>query len=292
MAKYRRAITPEELEEQAELEALEAEKAELEEEKAKEKERVERQTPEASHEEDTFKKRYGDLRAHSQRVENELRTEIENLKSQVENAAKSQLEMKEIASADDAKKWAAKYPEIAKIVRYIANEESKETTQKSQKDIDELKAMRAQIERDRSYAKLLELVPDFETVRSQSKFHEWLDNRKEEAQRLNKKDWAYSALVEKNDPFEAADAVKLYKVETAQSEPVKKEPPKKDMSGAENVTRKSGGGSEVKVQNEVVWSESYIEEMSKKDPKFFDKNEDEIMKAIHAGKFKYDLSQE
>lgn len=288
MPKYRRAVTPEDLEEQAELEAQQKELEEKETEEKEEKEKEE--FLEMSHEEQTFKKRYGDLRAHSQRMEAEFKQKIENLEHQLQNAIKSQTELRDIASPEDAKEWASKYPEIAKIVRYIAYEENKGTKEELSKDKEELNRLRSDIDRQRAYAKLLELHPDFESLRAKQEFHDWIEA---------KGGWVYKALRESTDPFQAADAVTLYKTtmlkkseEEIEAEKKKAKAKKdKENGAAESVTRKAKSDSPRSSDKDITWSESYIEEMSVKDHKFFDRHEDEIMEAIKSGKFEYDITQ-
>lgn len=278
MAKYRRPIIPEELEEQQEEERL-AKQREEEEIKAREK----KEDEQLSHEELTFKKRYGDLRAYSQRVEQELRSQIDELRKQLENAAKAQMEMRDVASPDDAKAWAAKYPELAKIFRYFAMEESKEASTKVEKSQAELENLKRDIQRRQAYARLLELQPDFEKIATSQEFQEWIASKGENH-------WTFQAIYHNDtDPVIASDVITLFKA-------TRKKPERDDSTknsrkeAAQTVTKKTSSNVPLNEDGEIIWSESYIEEMSKKDRYFFDKHEDEIMSAIRSGKFLYDLT--
>jgi hypothetical protein len=69
-------------------------------------------------EERTFKKRYGDLRRHSQKKESEMQKQLDDMRQQL-----TQLTAKEIKlpkSEEELASWAAQYPDVAKIVETIA----------------------------------------------------------------------------------------------------------------------------------------------------------------------------
>ena len=71
-----------------------------------------------SAEERTFKKRYGDLRRHSQEKEKEYQKKLQDLEGQLATATKK--EMKLPKSDEDIEAWAKEYPDVAKIVETIA----------------------------------------------------------------------------------------------------------------------------------------------------------------------------
>jgi len=68
-------------------------------------------TPE---EEDTFKKRYGDLRRYMQQTVESKDKELEQLKAQLRDKQKDEFTLP--TSEDEIEAWATKYPEVAKIV--------------------------------------------------------------------------------------------------------------------------------------------------------------------------------
>jgi hypothetical protein len=75
------------------------------------------ETP-TSAEERTFKKRYGDLRRHTQDKEKQFQKQLDDLKEQLGKATKK--EMKLPKSDEDIEAWASEYPDVAKIVETIA----------------------------------------------------------------------------------------------------------------------------------------------------------------------------
>ena len=77
-----------------------------------------------SAEERTFKKRYGDLRRHSQKQQTDLQKQIDDLKSQLEMSTKQQIKLPK--TEEELTEWAREYPDVAKIVETIAIKKAKE----------------------------------------------------------------------------------------------------------------------------------------------------------------------
>ncbi len=99
MAKYRRALEPEE-------DVIET----------AEKQQVEAQPLDA--EEETFKKRYGDLRRHTQQLLQQKDEELSKVAAQLETAAKGQIRFPK--TDEEIEQWSKKYPDVARIVDTIA----------------------------------------------------------------------------------------------------------------------------------------------------------------------------
>jgi flagellar motility protein MotE (MotC chaperone) len=87
-----------------------------------EKEEVE-QEPEHP-EERTFKKRYGDLRRHLQKKEDEHRKELLTIREQLSNLTKTQVRLPK--TDEEIDEWANKYPDVAKVVETIATKKARE----------------------------------------------------------------------------------------------------------------------------------------------------------------------
>ena len=70
-------------------------------------------------EEKNFKKRYGDLRRHSQKKEEEFNAKIAALEAQVNKAAKQELVLPK--TDEELEAWAKEYPDVAGIIESIAD---------------------------------------------------------------------------------------------------------------------------------------------------------------------------
>ena len=82
-------------------------------------------------EEQSFKKRYGDLRRHMQKTTEDKDVEIKKLQEQLSIATKKEIKLPKTDDEIDA--WAKEYPDVAKIVETIAMKKAAEQN----KDIEE-----------------------------------------------------------------------------------------------------------------------------------------------------------
>ncbi len=240
-----------------------------EETKEVEPEEVEPKAPE----EKTFKKRYGDLRRHSQQKENDLQTQIDALKRQLDESTRKEISLPK--SDEDIELWAKEYPDVAAIVETIAIKKAKEQTDVLDKRVKELNTMQLNVTKEKAEAELLKLHPDFNDIRETDEFHNWAEEQPK---------WVQDALYENDDDARsAARAIDLYKVDKGLNE--KKAPSTKDAARATNAK-----STRTKPQEDDTGDylrESAVQAMSAKE---YEKNSDDIMEAIRTGKFIYDVS--
>ena len=246
----------------------------LKEQKGEVEEQPEEQEAEpANAEEKTFKKRYSDLRRHQQQQAEELKKEIENLKSQLSQAA--QKEMKLPKSDEDIEKWAEEYPDVAAIVETIAMKKAREQStalEERMKAIDELQSSAS---KEKAEAELMRIHPDFGEIRDSDEFHEWAEEQPK---------WVQDALYDNdNDARSAARAIDLYKADMG----IGKEKPKSDKAAAKSVNTKNSRSKPQEDETSNNIKESEVQKMSAQE---YEKYSDEIMEAIRSGKFIYDIS--
>ena len=256
--------------EEEELEQLMKEqKGEVEQEATAESEEAEP----TSAEEKTFKKRYSDLRRHQQQQSEELKKEIEALKSQLSKAA--QKEMKLPKSDEDIEQWAADYPDVAAIVETIAMKKAKEQStalEERMKAIDELQSSAT---KEKAEAELMHIHPDFGEIRDSDEFHDWAEEQPK---------WVQDALYDNdNDAHSAARAIDLYKADMG----IKKDKPKSDKAAAKSISTKNSRSKPQQDETSTYIKESEVQKMSAQE---YEKYSDEIMEAIRSGKFIYDIS--
>ena len=263
--------------EEAELQQLEEERRSLlQEQKAEEEDKVE--TESLAPEEKTFKKRYGDLRRHSQQKEEQLKEQIRALETQLSTATKEAIQLPK--SDEEISEWSQKYPDVAKIVESIATKKAQELDSTIEKRLELIAEREADANRKRAEAELLQLHPDFDDIRNDEEFHGWVQEQPT---------WVQQALYEnENDARSAARAIDLYKVDRNIAD--KKESVQKaDKAAAQAVS--SRGQSTVADSKETQsnqWRESDVAKMR---PQEFAKNEEAIMQAIQSGNFIYDVSR-
>jgi len=109
------------------IEQEEAELKQLAEDKSNPQEPQDGEDSNLSAEEKSFKKRYGDLRRHSQQQQVTLQKQIDELRSQLQSSTEKQIKLPK--SEEELNEWARAYPDVAKIVETIAIKKAKEQTQ-------------------------------------------------------------------------------------------------------------------------------------------------------------------
>tara|TARA_Y100001936_G_scaffold229830_1_gene252347 strand:- start:5568 stop:6413 length:846 start_codon:yes stop_codon:yes gene_type:complete len=257
-------------EEDKEIEELEAERNKVEEEEV-EAEQEAKAEAELNPEEKTFKKRYGDLRRHVQKIQETHDSEIRSLKEQVEGLTRKQVKLPK--TDEELEQWAEKYPDVAKIVETIATKKAIEARKDVEEKLKYVDEMQTKVQIEKAETELSKLHPDFQELRVSEDFHDWVAAQPK---------WIQSALYENDtDHLAAAKAIDLYKLET------NKPDTKSETKEAAKSVKKSSRAEEPKTQDRNVWSESRVKNLSSKD---WEKHEDAISESIANGTFVYDIS--
>lgn len=274
MSRYKKDHSQDDLE----LNELEAEqKAEIE-------KRSFENLPTTNEEEETWKKRHGDLRSHAQKKENDYIAKIreaelreEALRRQLDEAVKDNIKLPNISSKEEAEAWVREYPDLAKVLRYLAKETNEDMRSSINSTKEELDRLRAERQMEEAKTVLSKLHPDWSTVINSEAFAEWIEGRSDAYKR---------AIYQELDPHNAADVIDVFKVQVLG----KKKDKKDENRRAAEVVTKPTPSNPPSGDNETAYSESLIERMDRKDPKWFEKNEEKIMESVRKGTFVYDLS--
>lgn len=255
MAKYRRA----EQEEDNELTYAEEISAQTQ---------AEVQEQPAEGEDTTYKKRYGDLRRHSQQLMQQKDQELQQVKAQLDSAAKGQIKFPKTDQEID--QWSKKYPDVAKIVDSIAQKRAGEALAEGEKRMEGLRQLETKLTKKDAEQQLIKMHPDFTEIRQNQDFHEWVALQPASIQ---------DALYKNNTDARAASrAIDLYKSDMGKSKP-------RSKSAAQAVGRTSTSSPNTKTSSE--YSESQVSKMTDKE---FEKHEEAITEAMQNGKFSYDMS--
>jgi len=226
-----------------------------------------------SAEEKSFKKRYGDLRRHSQQQQVGLQKQIDELRSQLQQSTEKQIKLPK--SEEELNEWAAQYPDVAKIVETIAIKKAKEQTQALDERFKQLDEREHQTSKDKAEAELMRLHPDFDAIRDDDEFHTWVDEQPK---------WVQDALYDnESDAKAAARAIDLYKADKG----IKAKKPTTDKGAAESVNTRSSRSAPTGESTDGVFYESQVSKMSTFE---YEKNQEAIAKALQSGKFVYDVS--
>ena len=226
---------------------------------------------ELSKEEETYKKRYGDLRRHSQKVENDLKAEIDTLKTRMDNTEGLTLP----TSDEDLEAWSKKYPDVAGIVQTLAAKEAEKLFGKAKIDIEDIRKGTKEAAVEKARTAITKVHTDFEELESSDEFQDWAEDQPK---------WVQSALFENaDDPKSVIRVIDMYKMDTGQTQVHRK---KAEEDAASDTRTKGRTSVDVKSEKGTI-KESDVQKMS--DAQYATK-EEEIMEAMRSGKFIYDIS--
>jgi len=222
-------------------------------------------------EEDTFKKRYGDLRRHMQQSMQQKDAQLQKMQEQLAQATRQQIRFPK--SEEEVAAWSQKYPDVAKIIDTIAQKRVQEALAIGERELNKVKQLEVKLNRERAEKDLRDAHPDFDQIRSDSKFHDWV---------MQQPQYVQDALYKNNtDARAAARAIDLYKADNG----IKRKRPVSTKDAARSVGRTSSANAPV--SGRARFSESQVEKMS---PREYEANEDAILDSMRNGSFEYDLS--
>jgi hypothetical protein len=159
-----------------------------------------------SAEEKNFKKRYGDLRRHTQKKEEEFNAKLEALQAQLDKATKNELILPK--TDEELEAWAKEYPDVASIIETIADKKSKSTAKELEDRMAEFEELRITAKREKAEAELASMHPDFSQIREDDAFHKWAEQQPK---------WVQDALYENTeDAKSVARVIDLYKKQMKQ----------------------------------------------------------------------------
>ena len=225
-------------------------------------------------EERTFKKRYGDLRRHSQKMQHDLQTQLDSMKSELEKTAAK--EMKLPSSEEDLAQWVQAYPDVAKIVETIAMKKAKEQSQDIEQRLKRIDELEKEALAEKAEAELIRLHPDFAEIKQDDEFHDWVEQQPK---------WIRDSLYENdNDAVSAARAIDLYKADKGIKTRSKKDETK---DAARSINTRSERSAPTGNNTEGVFSESQVDKMTIQQ---YEANEEAIAASMRNGTFIRDIS--
>lgn len=233
-------------------------------------------TSEATPEEETFKKRYGDLRRHLQQKESGFQKEISDLKAQVtqlNTLANSPMP----STKEEFEAWKAKYPQIASFVEIIADEKASQRAAQLQEELSGVKEKLSKTEEEKAFATLKVLVPDLEATVKSEEYQAWFTAQPAFVQ---------EELNTSTDPHRVAYWIDIYKMSIAPKKTATT--PKADKLGALDTSVKNSGITPNANSGKWKYTQAQIAKMSTKE---YEAQEAEIIAARNSGQILDDLSK-
>ena len=224
-------------------------------------------------EEKSFKKRYGDLRRHMQEKEKTWEDKFKQIETQLGDVTRKEIKLPK--SDEDIDAWAAQYPDVAAIVETIAIKKAREQSEGLESRVKEIDDMRANASREKAEVELMQVHPDFDSIRDSDDFHDWVEEQPK---------WVQDALYENdNDARSASRAIDLYKADKN----IKQSKPASNKDAARSINSRTSRNEPDANNTDGAFKESQVAKMS---PQQYEKSADAIMDAIRTGKFVYDMS--
>lgn len=216
-------------------------------------------------EEESFKKRYGDLRRHMADKEKEWEAKFATLQAPKSNVIVPP------KSDEDIEAWIKKYPDVAGIVTALVEKRMQDTKQ----SVKELENLRWEAKRETAEAEIRKVHGDFDNLKEADEFHDWVDEQPK---------WVQDALFEQSeDPRAVIRVLDLYKSDKGLTSKSQKD----DARKAAGFVKTSAKTSVNTDDGQYLFSESQVQKMKDKE---YSEKENKIMEAIRTGKFLYDVS--
>ena len=216
-----------------------------------------------------YKKRYDDLKRHYDQKIQEFKTERQQLEDAMQQ---SNINVALPKTPEELDKFRQEYPDVYDVIQTIASTKANEQAQGLQEELKTLKAREKENLVKVAYRELKTLHPDFEEIKTDEKFLQWL-----EAQPDPMSD---GVLKNNTNARLAARVIDLYKADMGIT--TKKQSKKPDVSAAMSVTPPRA--KEIKTDqnaNKKVWKGSDIAKMK---PWEFEKLEADIDLARQEGR--------
>lgn len=221
-------------------------------------------------EEESFKKRYGDLRRHMSDKEKEFQKQIDDLKNQLKGSTVAPPK-----SDEDVDAWVKSHPEVASIVKALAAREAQQKFSGAEDRLKKLDEDRQEITRQKAEAAIKAKHEDFDEVKTSDEFHDWAEAQPK---------WIQEAVYDNpDDPQSLIRVLDLYKVDKGLDKKSQKQANRDAASVIKTRVKPDFDQSEGKFE----YSESQIAKMSDRE---YEKLEEKISEAIRSGRFNYDIS--
>lgn len=235
-------------------------------------------------EEDTWKKRYGDLRSHSQRQYNDIQKQLQDAQKKIDSLTNQVQNKTELPKTkEELEAWAQQYPDVYDFVRTTSILETQNARQEIQDMRRKLEEERLEETKTNAIRRLHELHPDFfNDIKDSPEFETWLNSKSKRTR---------DALYENDtDADAAAEVVSMYKYETNYGKPAKQQ----NITNQQEEQRRIAADTRLRERNntpavsgEYLFSESQINAMSFAE---FSAKETEIDAAMKSGKVFMDIT--
>ena len=169
---------------------------------------------------------------------------------------------------EEIEAWRTKYPDVYDVIETIAYTKADEKAKKVETGLRELETKQQEVQKDKAEVELAKLHSDYNDIRADDKFHEWVSQQDSTIQ-----GWLYENTT---NATLAARAIDLYKMDTGYG---KKKSNKLEASKSVTSTSKR----DIDTGDKKIWT---LDEIAKLKPIQFAKMEKEIDLARAEGRIR------
>lgn len=227
----------------------------------------------ATVEEATYRKRYGDLRRHSQKIERENAARIKALEDQLSVGVQpNQMPATEQELLD----WMHEYPDMARMIETIAIQKVNGVSDQLNAYKEQLETTKTEAARERAIIQIRKSHSDFDDLVQDQEFHDWV---------ADQPDYIANALYHNaTDAKAVIRAIDLYKADKGlNTKPVTTRQTERNAS---QTVRHAGTAAITETKKGLI-KESEIHAMNYRE---YAARETEIDKAIKEGRVEWDIS--
>ena len=213
-----------------------------------------KQTEEQDHD---YKKRYDDLKKHYDAKLNEFKNEREQLASELDAVKQRAYELprgtKPPKTMEELEDFKERYPDVYEVVQTVSGIQTESQIAKLRQDLESVKKREKTLEKEKATEELLRLHPDFNELKTDDRFLNWLDDQPDQIS-----DGIYK---NNTDAKWAGRIISLYKSETGVS--TKKPTRSKESDAAATVTRQQPKEVATKDTTKKIWKGSDIARLNR-----------------------------
>jgi hypothetical protein len=237
-----------------------------------------------SAEEKNWKKRYGDLRKHLQKKEDEYKKALDDSNKRIEKLEQSVKEAPDLPKTkEEVEQFKQEHKDVYEILKSIAKEELQEDRKDLDEKLSKLEEKSQQQQFEEAEKKLQNHVSDkwdvdLGTLQADEEFHAWV---------MEQPQWMQDAIYEGGTDWKSAGRViDLYMLDNGTAQQKKQTRRKKEAEKSASTVDSKTNATEPKTKAKTL-KESEVDRWSAEE---FEQRESEIRQHIANGTFVYDLS--
>lgn len=223
-----------------------------------------------------YKKRYDDIKRYHDKSIKQWKEEKALLKEELRKQMPKYTPPK---TPEELATFRKEYPDIYDVVETVAAMRTDERAKELETQLENLKGKELEASQQKAQLELSQRHPDFNELRQDPKFHDWVEKQEQEIQ-----DWLYSNTTSAR---KAAMAIDLYKAEVGSSQSTSnkqvEDTNQQQQGSAADAVQATSKPEPSSTGEGKIWTSSEIRGLSIDD---YEKHKEEIMQAGYQGRIK------